>query len=58
MARLNLSLFKQQLRREPKRDTSIRVVVTNLRTVAASLGLSSTRRFYKDFRNLRLSHRC
>jgi hypothetical protein len=27
--------------------------LTHLRTVAASLGLSSTRRFYKDFRNLR-----
>jgi hypothetical protein len=29
--------------------------LTNLRTVAASVGLSSTRRFYKDFRNLRLA---
>jgi hypothetical protein len=29
--------------------------VTNLRTVAASVGLSSPRRFYKDFRDLRLA---
>jgi hypothetical protein len=29
--------------------------LTDLRTVAASVGLSSTRRFYKDFRNLRLA---
>jgi len=29
--------------------------VTDLRTVAASVGLSSTRRFYKDFRHLRLA---
>jgi DNA-binding transcriptional regulator YbjK len=29
--------------------------LTNLRTVAASVGLSSTRRFYKDFRDLRLA---
>jgi hypothetical protein len=29
--------------------------VTDLRTVAASVGLSSTRRFYKDFHNLRLA---
>jgi hypothetical protein len=29
--------------------------LTHLRTVAVSVGLSSTRRFYKDFRNLRLA---
>lgn len=29
--------------------------LTNLRAVAASVGLSSTRRFYKDFRDLRLA---
>jgi hypothetical protein len=29
--------------------------LTHLRTVAASVGLSTTRRFYKDFRNLRLA---
>jgi len=29
--------------------------LTHLRTVGASVGLSSTRRFYKDFRNLRLA---
>ncbi len=29
--------------------------LTNLRTVAASVGLSSPRRFYKDFRDLRLA---
>jgi hypothetical protein len=29
--------------------------LTHPRTVAVSLGLSSTRRFYKDFRNLRLA---
>ena len=29
--------------------------LTNLRTVAASVGLTSTRRFYKDFRDLRLA---
>jgi len=29
--------------------------VTNLRTVAASVGLNSPRRFYKDFRDLRLA---
>jgi hypothetical protein len=28
--------------------------LTHLRTVAVSVGLSSTRRFYKDFRNLGL----
>lgn len=28
--------------------------LTYLRTVAASVGLSSTRRFFKDFRDLRL----
>jgi len=29
--------------------------LTHLRNVAVSVGLSSTRRFYKDFRNLRLA---
>jgi len=29
--------------------------LTHLRTVAVSVGLSSTRRFYKDFRNFRLA---
>jgi hypothetical protein len=29
--------------------------LTHLRTVAVSVGLSSTRRFYKDSRNLRLA---
>ena len=29
--------------------------LTHLQTLAASEGLSSTRRFYKDFRNLRLA---
>ena len=29
--------------------------LTNLRTVGASVGLTSTRRFYRDFRDLRLA---
>jgi hypothetical protein len=29
--------------------------LTHLRTVVVSVGLSGTRRFYKDFRNLRLA---
>ena len=37
------------------RERYVKHSFRNLRTVAVSVGLNSTRRFYKDFRNLRLA---